>query len=148
MSHYDIHVGDVIKYPEMVMARTVEGYILINACCWLQIRFTITVTVNQTLLIKINFFSKMALKWLNCLSSLLQHIFDLTAIKTEMIMMMILKVLMQCSSFYNMIHQNLHMYSNFIFAGWTVFNRKINIFEIINLQLSYLYKSVDEPENS
>ena len=23
MSHYDIHVGDVIKYPEMVMARTV-----------------------------------------------------------------------------------------------------------------------------
>lgn len=22
MSHYDIHVGDVIKYPEMVMART------------------------------------------------------------------------------------------------------------------------------
>ena len=25
MSHYDIHVGDVIKYPEMVMART--GYL-------------------------------------------------------------------------------------------------------------------------
>ena len=25
MSHYDIHVGDVIKYPEMVMARTVES---------------------------------------------------------------------------------------------------------------------------
>lgn len=24
MSHYDIHVGDVIKYPEMVMARTVK----------------------------------------------------------------------------------------------------------------------------
>ena len=24
MSHYDIHVGDVIKYPEMVMARTVD----------------------------------------------------------------------------------------------------------------------------
>ena len=47
----------------------------------------------------------MALKWLNRLSSLLQYIFDLTAIKTEMIMMMILKVLMQCSSFYNMIHQ-------------------------------------------
>ena len=23
MSHYDIHVGDVIKYSEMVMARTV-----------------------------------------------------------------------------------------------------------------------------
>ena len=23
MSHYDIHVGDVIKYPKMVMARTV-----------------------------------------------------------------------------------------------------------------------------
>ena len=66
---------------------------------------------------KNNFFSKMALKWLNRLSSLLQYIFDLTAIKTEMIMMMILKVLMQCSSFYNMIHQNLHMYSNFIFAG-------------------------------
>ena len=43
--------------------------------------------------------------------------------------MMMLKVLMQCSSFYNMIHQNLHMYNNFIFAGWTVFNRKINIFE-------------------
>ena len=32
-------------------------------------------------------------------------------------MMMMLKVLMQCSSFYNMIHQNLHMYNNFIFAG-------------------------------
>ena len=90
----------------------------------------------------------MALKWLNRLSSLLQYIFDLTAIKTEMIMMMILKVLMQCSSFYNMIHQKLHMYSNFIFAGWTVLNRKINIFEIINLQLSYLDKSVDQPENS
>ena len=90
----------------------------------------------------------MALKWLNRLSSLLQYIFDLTAIKTEMIMMMILKVLMQCSSFYNMIHQNLHMYSNFIFAGWTVLNRKINIFEIINLQLSYLDKSVDQPANS
>ena len=29
MSHYDIHVGDVIKYPEMVMARTVKE-ILIN----------------------------------------------------------------------------------------------------------------------
>ena len=55
---------------------------------------------------------------------------------------------MQCSSFYNMIHQNLHMYNNFIFAVWTVFNRKINIFEIINLQLSYLDKSVDQPENS
>ena len=40
------------------------------------------------------------------------------------------------------------MYNNFIFAGWTVFNRKINIFEIINLQLSYLDKSVDQPENS
>ena len=24
MSHYDIHVGDVIKYPEMVMTRTVQ----------------------------------------------------------------------------------------------------------------------------
>ena len=24
MSHHDIHVGDVIKYPEMVMARTVQ----------------------------------------------------------------------------------------------------------------------------
>ena len=89
----------------------------------------------------------MALKWLNRLSSLLQHLFDLTAIKTEMIMMMMLKVLMQCSSFYNMIHQNLHMYNNFIFAGWTVFNRKINIFEIINLQLSYPDKSVDQPAN-
>ena len=55
----------------------------------------------------------MALKWLNRLSSLLQHLFDLRAIKTEMIMMMMLKVLMQCSSFYNMIHQNLHMYNNF-----------------------------------
>ena len=71
----------------------------------------------------------MALKWLNRLSSLLQHLFDLRAIKTEMIMMMMLKVLMQCSSFYNMINQNLHMYNNFIFAGWTVFNRKINKFE-------------------
>ena len=62
---------------------------------------------------EINCFSKMALKWLNRLSSLLQHLFDLRAIKTEMIMMMMLKVLMQCSSFYNMIHQNLHMYNNF-----------------------------------
>ena len=35
----------------------------------------------------------MALKWLNRLSSLLQHLFDLTAIKTEMMMMMIWKVL-------------------------------------------------------
>ena len=87
----------------------------------------------------------MALKWLNRLSSLLQHLFDLTAIKTEMIMMMMLKVLMQCSSFYNMIHQNLHMHNNFFFAGWTVFNRKINIFEIISLQLSYLEKSVHQP---
>ena len=94
---------------------------------------------------EINCFSKMALKWLNRLSSLLQHLFDLTAIKTEMIMMMMLKVLMQCSSFYNMIHQNLHMHNNFIFAGWTVFNRKINIFEIISLQLSYLEKSVHQP---
>ena len=90
----------------------------------------------------------MALKWLNRLSSLLQHLFDLTAIKTEMMMMMIWKVLLQWSSFYNIIHQNLHMYNNFIFAGWAVFNRKINIFEIINLQLSYLDKSVDQPANS
>ena len=52
----------------------------------------------------------MALKWLNRLSSLLQ-------LKTEMIMMMVLKVLMQSSVFYNMIHQNLHIYNNFIFAG-------------------------------
>ena len=89
----------------------------------------------------------MALKWLNRLSSLLQHLFDLTAIKTEMMMMMIWKVLIQCSSFYNIIHQNLHMYNNFIFAGWAVFNRKINIFEIINLQLSYLDKSVYQPAN-
>ena len=125
-----------------------EGSILINAGCWLQIRITITVTVNQTLPIKTNFVSKMALKWLNRLSSLLQHLFDLTAIKTEMMIMIMLKVLMQCSSFYNMIHQNLHMYNNFIFAGWTVFNRKINIFEIINLQLSYLDKNVDQPANS
>lgn len=89
----------------------------------------------------------MALKWLNRLSSLLQHLFDLTAIKTEMMMMMIWKVLLQWSSFYNIIHQNLHMYNNFIFAGWAVFNRKINIFEIINLQLSYLDKSVYQPAN-
>ena len=34
----------------------------------------------------------MALKWLNRLSSLLQHLFDLRAIKTEMIMMMMRKV--------------------------------------------------------
>ena len=40
------------------------------------------------------------------------------------------------------------MYTNFIFAGWTVFNRKINIFEIINLQLGYPDKSVDQPANS
>ena len=65
--------------------------------------------------------------------------------QNQMIMMMMLKVLMQCSSFYNMIHQNLHMHNNFIFAGWTVFNRKINIFEIISLQLSYLEKSVHQP---
>ena len=25
MSHYDIHVCDIIKYPEMVMARTAYG---------------------------------------------------------------------------------------------------------------------------
>ena len=30
MSHYDIHVGDVIKYPEMVIART--GTELIHFC--------------------------------------------------------------------------------------------------------------------
>ena len=90
----------------------------------------------------------MALKWLNRLSSLLQHLFDLTAIKTEMMMMMMIwKVLLQWSSFYNIIHQNLHTYNNFIFAGWAVFNRKINIFEIINLQLSYLDKSVYQPAN-
>ena len=47
-----------------------------------------------------------------------------------------------------MIHLNLHMYNNFILAGWTVFNCKINIFEIINLQLSNLDKSVDQPANS
>ena len=63
-------------------------------------------------------------------------------------MIMMWKVLMQCSSFYNMINQNLHMYNNFIFDGWAVFNRKINIFEIINLQLTYLDKSVDQPANS
>ena len=61
---------------------------------------------------EINCFSR-----LNRLSSLLQHLFDLTAIKTEMMMMMIWKVLLQWSSFYNIIHQNLHMYNNFIFAG-------------------------------
>ena len=32
---------------------------------------------------KITFFSKMALKWLNRLSSLLQHVFDLSAIKNR-----------------------------------------------------------------
>ena len=31
MSHYDIHVGDVIKYPEMVMARTGLGQYLFYA---------------------------------------------------------------------------------------------------------------------
>ena len=65
-----------------------------------------------------------------------------------MMMMMMWKVLMQCSSFYNMINQNLHMYNNFIFADWIVFNRKINIFEIMSLQLTYLDKSVDQPANS
>lgn len=30
MSHYDIHVGDVIKYPEMVMARTGLGQYLFS----------------------------------------------------------------------------------------------------------------------
>ena len=49
---------------------------------------------------EINCFSKMALKWLNRLSSLLQHLFNLTAIKTEMMMMMIWKVLIQRSSFF------------------------------------------------
>ena len=29
MSHYDIHVGDVIKYLEMVMARTGTGKVCI-----------------------------------------------------------------------------------------------------------------------
>ena len=29
MSHYDIHVGDVIKYPEMVMARTVYYFLFL-----------------------------------------------------------------------------------------------------------------------
>ena len=89
----------------------------------------------------------MALKWLNRLISLLQHLFNLTAIKTEMIMMMMRKVFMQCSSFHNMINQNLDMYNNFIVAGWTVFNCKINIFEIIYLQLRNLNKSVDVPAN-
>ena len=89
----------------------------------------------------------MALKWLNRLSSLLQHLFNLTAIKTEMIMMMMRKVFMQCSSFHNTINQNLYLYNNFILAGWTVFNCKINIFEIIYLQLRNLNKSVDVPAN-
>ena len=60
----------------------------------------------------------MALKWLNRLSS-------------------------QCSSF-----QNLYLYNNFILFDWTVFNCKINIFEIIYLQLRNLNKSVDVPANS
>ena len=90
----------------------------------------------------------MALKWLNRLISLLQHLFNLTAIKTEMIMMMMRKVFMQCSSFHNMINQNLYLYNNFILAGWTVFNCKINIFEIIYLRLRNLNKSVDVPANS
>ena len=47
----------------------------------------------------------------------------------------------------SIIGKGLYMYNNFIFAGWTVFNRKINIFEIINLQLSNLDKSVDQPAN-
>ena len=65
----------------------------------------------------------MALKWLNRLSS-------------------------QCSSFHKMINQNLYLYNNFILVGWTVFNCKINIFEIIYLQLRNLNKSVDVPANS
>ena len=48
-------------------------------------------------------------------------------------MMMMRKVFMQCSSFHNMINQNLYINNNFILAGWTVFNCKINIFEIIYL---------------
>ena len=40
--------------------------------------------------------------------------FDLIAIKTEMMMMMMWKVWMQCSCFYNMIHQNLPMYRPFL----------------------------------
>ena len=47
----------------------------------------------------------------------------------------------------SIIGKGLHMYNNFIFAGWTVFNRKINIFEITDLQLSNLDKSVDQPAN-
>ena len=47
-----------------------------------------------------------------------------------------------------MINQNLYLYNNFILAGWTVFNCKINIFEIIYLQLRNLNKSVDVPANS
>ena len=46
----------------------------------------------------------MALKLLNRLSSLLQYLFYLIAIKTEMLMMMMRKVFMQCSSFHNMIN--------------------------------------------
>ena len=46
----------------------------------------------------------MALKLLNRLSPLLQYLFYLIAIKTEMIMMMMRKVFMQCSSFHNMIN--------------------------------------------
>ena len=64
----------------------------------------------------------MALKWLNLLSS-------------------------QCSSFHKMINQNLYLYNNFILVGWTVFNCKINIFEITYLQLRNLNKSVDVPAN-
>ena len=62
-------------------------------------------------------------------------------------MMMMRKVFMQCSSFHNTINQNLYLYNNFILAGWTVFNCKINIFEIIYLQLRNLNKSVDVPAN-
>ena len=65
-----------------------------------------------------------------------------------MIMMMMRKVFMQCSSFHNMINQNLYFYNNFILAGLTVFNCKINIFEIIYSQLSNLNQSVDVPANS
>ena len=31
MSHYDIHVGDVIKYPEMVMTQTYPFFFFVRS---------------------------------------------------------------------------------------------------------------------
>ena len=42
MSHYDIHVGDVIKYPEMVMARTAHETPFISSTGFLSYMHLVT----------------------------------------------------------------------------------------------------------